>query len=204
MDLAKDPLVHTEQAALVEPDASTGPDRASGPGEISSAEERHVHTVDVSGSNPLSPTTTTFKGDISEALAIAAFMQLGYFVSRPVSNGLPYDFIADNGRSLMRIQVKTGRLADGTISARLGSSKYHRSRRESIGYLGRVEWVCIVNPHNGRCYVIRPEDAGGYVMLRLTPSRNSQEKRVRWASDYELGVALGPATASTTPSGVSA
>lgn len=198
MDRGRAHLVHTEQAAPKESKASIEPDRASGPGEISSAEERHVHTVDVSGSNPLSP-TTTIKGDISEALAIAAFMQLGYFVSRPFSNGLPYDFIADNGRSLMRIQVKTGRLMDGTISARLGSSKYHRGRRESIDYLGRVEWVCLVNPHNARCYVIRPEDANGYVMLRLTPSRNNQAKRVRWAADYELGVALGPASAFPIP-----
>lgn len=50
-------LVHTDEAALVESmtseagNGSVEPERA-----ISSAAERHVHTVEVSGSTPLSPT----------------------------------------------------------------------------------------------------------------------------------------------------
>lgn len=124
-------------------------------------------------------------------------MRLGYFVARPFSNGLPYDFIVDDGTKLLRVQVKTGQIRSGVICARLGSSKHHRGRRESIGYKGRVEWICIVHPHTGRCYVIRPEDAETSVMLRLDASRNNQVQRVRWAADYELVVALGPALALT-------
>lgn len=195
--MTADPLVHTEAAPSIE---STPWGDKSGSvelGESSSAVERRVHIADVGGSSPSSPTTsTTYKGDISEALAIAEFMRLGYFVSRPFSNGLPYDFIADDGVHLLRVQVKTGLLKGGAICARLGSSKYHRGRRESVGYKGRVEWVCIVNQQNGRCYVVRPDDAEGSVMLRLDASRNNQTSRVRWAADYELATALGPARAT--------
>lgn len=195
MDRAVTPLVHTDEAALAESTGSTEETSSYELGAISSAEERHVHTVDVSGSIPLSPTTsTTLKGDVSEAIAIAEFMRLGYRVSRPLSNGLPYDFIADDGSRLLRVQVKTGRLKAGGIHATLGSSKYHRGRRECIGYGGRVEWVCIVNQATGRCYVTRPEEAQGSIVFRLEASRNNQATGVRWAPDYELAVALGPAS----------
>lgn len=57
MDDAGANLVHTDEAASEESKASAGPGRASGPGAISSVEERSVHTGKVSGSTPLSPTT---------------------------------------------------------------------------------------------------------------------------------------------------
>jgi hypothetical protein len=120
-------------------------------------------------------------------------MRLGYLVSRPFSNGLPYDFIADDGQTLARVQVKTGRFVGGAVHARLGSSKYHRGRRESVGYRGRVEWIAIVWQETGRCFILRPEDAEGWVSLRIDPSLNNQAQGVRWAADYELAVALGPA-----------
>lgn len=53
MDCGPAHLVHTELAALVESDASTAKDGAIAPeprGSRSSAEERHVHTVDVASS----------------------------------------------------------------------------------------------------------------------------------------------------------
>lgn len=180
-------LVHTDGVASTKSASYQAGSGSLEPGAVSSAEERHVHTVDVSGSIPLPPTTsTTMRGDVSEAIAIAAFMRLGYLVSRPLSNGLPYDFIADDGGRLMRVQVKTGSVRDGALFAKLGSSKYHRGRREIIGYVGRVEWVCIVHPISGRCYMVRPDGAGSSIMLRLEASRNNQTCGVRMAEEYAL------------------
>ncbi len=119
-------------------------------------------------------------------MAIAEFMRLGFAVSRPMSNGLAYDFIADDGVKLIRIQVKTGRMVNDCIKARLGSSKYHRGRRECVGYKGRVDWVVVVMQDQRAFYAIRPEDAGGDIHLRVTPSKNNQAAGVRWARDYEL------------------
>jgi hypothetical protein len=180
-------LVHTDEGALEESTAYGVGTGSPEPGTRSSAGERCLHTADVVGSIPTASTTSTTRiGDISEALAIAEFMRLGYLVSRPFSNGLPYDFIADDGAQLYRVQVKTGAVKRGALHASLGSSKYHRGRRERVGYVGRVELVCIVNQATGRCYVVKPEAAAGSVVLRLEPSGNNQAAGVRWAHDYEL------------------
>lgn len=57
MDSAPTHLVHTEEVLPNESIASAGVSGSIEPGAVSSAEERHVHTVDVSGSIPLPPTT---------------------------------------------------------------------------------------------------------------------------------------------------
>lgn len=50
-------LVHTDEAALAESTPSEAVNGSPEPGESSSAEEHHVHTVGVVGSNPSSRTT---------------------------------------------------------------------------------------------------------------------------------------------------
>lgn len=176
---------------------STLSDRESGSlelGAVSSVGERLLHTQDVGGSNPSPPTNpTTWIGDICEAIAVAEFMALGYAVSKPLSNGLPYDLIVDDGRRLMRVQVKSGALRDGAIVGRMCSSKYHRNQRSAVHYGASVDWIVVVARELRRVFVVRPDEAQHSVMLRLDPSKNNQSRGVRWAADYELSVALGPA-----------
>lgn len=159
----------------------------------SSAGERCLHTAEVVGSIPTA--STTFRGDVAEAIAAASLIELGYGVSRPLSNGLPYDLIADDGQKLHRIQVKHGVMRYGTLRGRMVSSKYHRSQRASIDYIGRVDWILVVWPETRRCFVVRPDEVADTIVLRVEPSLNNQQQGIRWAADYELAVALGPARA---------
>ena len=47
------------------------------------------------------------------------------------------------------------------------------------GYKGQCEYFAV--------YVIAVDEVGAsHVTLRLAPSKNNQEKNVRWAKDYEL------------------
>jgi hypothetical protein len=155
----------------------------------SSAGERLLHTQDVA-SSILAASTTTFIGDVCEAIATARLLELGYGVSRPVSNGLPYDLIADDGRRLLRMQVKSASYREGALFTRMNSSKYHRGGRASVHYAGRVDWIVPVWRETGRCFAVRPEEAKQMVTLRIDPARNNQASGVRWAQDYELGVVL--------------
>lgn len=113
-------------------------------------------------------------------------MRHGFGVSRPLSNGLPYDLIADTGGGLLRVQVKGAVVTGDTVSAGLASSKHHRGRRGRISYKGRVDLFAVVALEIGRVFVVDPSEVGNSIRLRLAPSKNNQAQGVRWAADYEL------------------
>lgn len=47
------------------------------------------------------------QGDLGEARAIFELTRLGYILSKPLINHVPYDLIADKNGVLYRVQVKT-------------------------------------------------------------------------------------------------
>ena len=54
-------------------------------------------------------------------------------------------------------------------------------------YRGQIEYFAVYCPDNRGIYLIPIEHTGGTQMsLRLVPTKNNQEKNVRWAKDYEL------------------
>lgn len=59
--------------------------------------------------------STQFKGDVTELLVSAYLLELGYLVSKPLTQDSKYDLIVDVNHKLIRIQVKTARLNDRTI-----------------------------------------------------------------------------------------
>lgn len=58
--------------------------------------------------------STQFKGDITELLVSAKLLGLGYVVSKPLTQDSKYDLIIDVNHQLIRLQVKTARLAHNT------------------------------------------------------------------------------------------
>lgn len=69
-------------------------------------------------------TTSVYAGDIGEFAAMAFFVREGFVVSKPLTANIKYDFIADYGGRLFKVQVKTTRKPDdsGAMSFRLSSS----------------------------------------------------------------------------------
>ena len=62
--------------------------------------------------------STQFKGDITELQVSAYILNLGYLVSKPLTQDSKYDLIIDKNHKLLRIQVKTSRINEKTISGR--------------------------------------------------------------------------------------
>lgn len=55
------------------------------------------------------------------------------------------------------------------------------------GYKGVAEWFGVYSPDTGKVYMVSVNERGnGGMKLRLHPTRNNQEKNVRWAKDYEI------------------
>lgn len=132
------------------------------------------------------PRNTKRKGDISEARVLCALLDLGYLVSVPFGENQRYDLLIDDGETISRVQVKTGRLRNGVILFSTVSTHAHRGR-PAQPYHGQVEYVAVYCPDTEKVYIV-PEShlTRSLGSLRITPTKNNVAKTVRWASAYEL------------------
>lgn len=133
------------------------------------------------------------KGDISVSRVIAALLEQGHSVSLPFGDNDRYDLIWDDRIDLKRVQVKTGRLRDGVVKAKLYSVQTHKKgvpfTEASQTYQDDVEVFGIYCPDTNKTYMIPIEEAPGQELnLRVEPTKNNQQKKILWAKDYEIGV----------------
>ena len=131
---------------------------------------------------------TTGRGDITEINVAAALMRSGRRVLRPISTGLRYDLLIDNGGGeFWRVQCKTGLLKDGYIVFRVRN--FDARRPNGVSYRGQIESFGVFCPENGRTYLV-PMAAllasDSTARLRLRPARNGQRARVRLAAEFEI------------------
>lgn len=134
--------------------------------------------------------TNTHKvGDRTEAIVMAALLQVYDSVLIPFGNGRRYDLVVDTGQRFMRIQCKTGRLRSGAVIFNTQSQNPKDRRGKGVGYRGQVEMFGVYCPENQKVYLVPPEDVTQtYGYLRAEPAKNGQSKGVRTADQYELRI----------------
>lgn len=129
-------------------------------------------------------------GESSEAAIIARLIQLGYEVLTPYGGGQRYDLvIEDSEERLWRIQCKTARInRDNTVLTFQTSIRNVTGKnRQARNYLGQCDFFAVYCEQLHKVYLVPVNDAGTVsVNLRLAPTQNSQQKNIRWATDYEL------------------
>jgi PD-(D/E)XK endonuclease len=121
---------------------------------------------------------------------MAAAIELGIPVLKPVQEGLRYDLVFELGTRLVRTQCKWANRVDDVVIVR-GRTCRHTPR----GYVrtsysaAEIDGIAAWCPDTGECYFVPiVEIAGrGSMSLRLAPARNNQELLVHWAADYRLG-----------------
>lgn len=134
----------------------------------------------------LAPKRHTDKtGDISEYAAITRLLECGYSVLQPLGQMHRYDLVIEDGGKFLRVQVKTGWLDhDDSCNTYHYYGVNNRAGTTRRSYTGQCEYFCVYLEKLWKVYLIPINEAGG--TLRLTPTKNGQEKHVRWAKDYEL------------------
>lgn len=125
-------------------------------------------------------------GDVSELEVALALARSGYIVSKPLGDSHRYDLIIDDGETLSRVQVKTGRLNLGSIRVSCCSSHRHRGGT-SRSYRGQIEFIGVFCPQTGDSYLVpESEIVDTFMHLRVAPTVNRQDRHIRWASRYKL------------------
>jgi hypothetical protein len=129
-------------------------------------------------------------GDRTTLVLMLALQDVGYAVLLPFGENTRYDLVIDDGKSLARVQCKTGRLRTGAIRFPTCSTYgHHRHPGESRRhYQGQIDYFAVHCPETGGVYLIPICDvsARSQAALRVEPTRNGQARRIRNAVDYEI------------------
>ena len=131
-------------------------------------------------------------GERSQVHIMCRLLDLGYEVLTPYGDNARYDLvIEDADGNFFRIQCKTGRSNGEYITFAPASLHYHtragRTTHGSKSYHGQIDYFAVYCPETRGVYLIPVEHTGTSQMnLRLGPTKNKQEKNVRWAKDYEI------------------
>lgn len=127
-------------------------------------------------------------GEISESAITTRFLQLGYLVLTPYGGNQRYDLvIEDEEGQFWRVQCKTGWIEENGAILVFKTANHNGQRRDWRHYRGQCDYFAVYNEELNKVYLISVDEVGtAQVNLRLLPTKNSQEKNVRWAKDYEL------------------
>jgi hypothetical protein len=129
-------------------------------------------------------------GDRTTLAVMLALRGVGYGVLVPFGENTRYDLVIDDGRTLAKVQCKTGRFRHGAVRWSMCSNAHHPNPRiRQRDYHGEVDFFAVFCREIGSVYLVpmadlplRREDA-----LRVDPPRNMQRKRIRLAERYEIG-----------------
>jgi hypothetical protein len=128
--------------------------------------------------------STIVRGNAAEAAVLNALIRAGLMVLMPFGDGTPYDLVVDTSQTLIKVQVKCGRIRDNCIVFNSCGTDHGRGR---MSYLGRADVFGVHAPQLDRVFVVPVEGCAQLqARLRLTPPRNNQTRRIRFASDYAV------------------
>ena len=131
--------------------------------------------------------STTQLGDIAELMTAAELARRGYIVSRPLTNGAPYDLLIDTQDGIRRVQVKkASRSITGAWRLMCSTSKSHRGR-SPVSYNGRVDCIIAVDLDEPAYFLIFGNDLQNLsIFIRTDAAKNNQKDGIRLAADYSL------------------
>ena len=123
---------------------------------------------------------TQMLGNSNELRCITSFIQLGFECSIPYGNGAKYDFIADDGEHLYRIQCKCsnyvndhGKIKEDAFS--FSTTCQTTNTKETIRYTySNKEIDYFATCFKGKVYVVPVEECKTSKTLRLEPPANGQ------------------------------
>jgi hypothetical protein len=128
---------------------------------------------------------TKDKGDLGTAKAHADLVDMGYTVLFPATEHAAFDLVAYREGTFHRVQVKYRSSRTGSISVQFRSVWADRNGTHmKPSDKSEVDVVCIYCPETDDCYYLRPVDYRHSVTLRVTPSKNGQQRGVLPAATF--------------------
>jgi hypothetical protein len=135
--------------------------------------------------------TTDQKGAIAEAKIAAAAIERGIGVYRPLFEGGRCDLILEIEGKLLRVQCKWAPRQGEVVVIRCYSCRRAREGMRKRSYTPEeIDAFGAYCADLDRCYLVpidRVRSSTRSISLRLSPTRNSQRRRILWADDFAFG-----------------
>ena len=128
-------------------------------------------------------------GDIAVANVMATLVGKGKTILIPWGDNERYDLVIDQKEEgFLRVQCKNGRARNGTVTFSTTSTQTGKNGILVQDYSAdEIDAFGVYCALLGKVYIVPLKDAGkGETRLRLEPTKNNQEKNIRWAKDYEI------------------
>ena len=110
----------------------------------------------------------------------------GFTTCMPQTEHAPFDLVAYRDGEFRRVQVKYRALDNsGALQTRFATcwADRHGTHATPIDK-NEIDLYCVYCPNTDECYYLEPRDFGSNVTLRVETPKNSQSKRVNFASDF--------------------
>jgi PD-(D/E)XK nuclease superfamily protein len=130
------------------------------------------------------------KGDLAELKVATDLIERGYKIAIPYGEDSDFDLIFSRGDAgLERVQVKYTKSNGEFILIRcrshaLTNGKIKRTKHYTAA---TIDWLAVYDRTTDRCYYLPATELGEgrtELVLRLTPPKNNQRARIRYAVDY--------------------
>lgn len=125
------------------------------------------------------------RGERTEAKVLAKLLDCGFIVAVPFGSQR-YDLIVDDGKKLIKVQVKTGCLRFGRVQFRTCSAPGSTQRART--YHGEVDAFVVYAPELEKFYWVPIAKLPNRreVHLRIAPAKNGQTRYIKKAKDFEF------------------
>ena len=127
------------------------------------------------------------KGAITQQKCFLKCVEQGWIVSKPLFDNARYDFIADTGKKLLRIQIKTSTWKDDTHTAFIfnGYSQHSTgSGNKRMKYTNKEIDFFMTEKEN--IFYLYPAEEEGFVSKCLRLKSETNSSIIKWAKDYEF------------------
>lgn len=129
---------------------------------------------------------TQIKGAITEQKCFLKCIEKGWIVSKPLFDNARYDFIADTGKQLLRIQIKTSSWNEDHSAFSFNGYSQHSigNGNKRMKYTNKEIDYFMTEKDN--IFYLYPADEEGFVSKCLRISSKQNQKQINWAKDYEF------------------
>lgn len=143
---------------------------------------------------------TQHKGEMTEAVVLAELKRRNISVSIPFGDNERYDLVADADSEFVRLQVKTGRLADGCVHFHGKSSHTNATGNVYETYDGDTDYFAVYCHELEQLYLIGEQEFNTDMRLRIAEPEVEQPS-INWATEFEFDERWPPGDADEQPTG---
>lgn len=126
------------------------------------------------------------KGEIGEEKVTLDLMERGYNVARPINEGIKYDLVFEKNGDFKKVQVKSVESDGEVIIVSLRGNNNPRGNDKYTYTSDMIDVLAVYDYTLDKCFYLKEQaiDQHKEMTLRITDTKNNQQKLVNYAEDY--------------------